>query len=118
MSLPFDSPWLLDYLMHALVITLQHLGWEKEIVRSEVLEQRRIGKREEYLFHLCVANNCDRLLLAADQASRYGRRFHANGITILSPHKKGSSSLRSKDSILDAVARYPIADIRKALETD
>jgi hypothetical protein len=60
---PYTSPWLTDYLMHPFIMTLQRLGWEKEIVRGPTEKRQCYVADAKYLLDLCLENECQRLLV-------------------------------------------------------
>jgi len=114
---PYTSPRLTDYLMHPFVRTLRWLGWDKEIVRGDSLQRNRYAKEKncDYLLDLCLENRCQRLIVGTCRETSCRRLFHKAGITVVPQHWDGSRTSRGRDSILDAVARFSAAEIRKQL---
>jgi hypothetical protein len=112
---PYTSPWLTDYLMHPFVMTLRWLGWEKEIVRGATVQRGRYAEDSEYLLDLCLQNGCKHFIVGTGPEITYRRLFRSEGVTLVSQQWKGSSTLPARDSILDAVARFPAADILEGI---
>jgi len=115
-SMSYTSEWLLDYLMHAFVMTLEQLDWRKKLVRGSVVERRQFGDAADYLLYLGLKNDCDRVILGADQAKKYRGRFSAKSVTVVSQNWEGTPLLSPRDSILDAIARYSVKDILKEMD--
>lgn len=110
---PCTSPWLTDYLMHPFVMTLSWLGWEREIVRGDSRQRNRYDTDCDYLLDLCLENRCQRFIIGTGPETKCRGLFHKAGVTVVPQHWDGSRTLRGRDSILDAVARFSAADIRK-----
>jgi len=115
---PNTSPWLTDYLLHPFVVTLRSLGWEKEIVRGATEQRGCYPADAEYLLDLCLQNRCDRFIVGAGAEARYRSLFRRGGVRIISQRWRGSASFRGRDSILDAVARFSVSDIRARMQAD
>ena len=112
---PFPSPWLADYLMHPFVMTLEYLGWGKKIVRGDTVQRNRFATDCDYLLDLCRENRCQRFIVGTGPEINCKGLFHKAGVTVRPQHWDGSRTLRGRDSILDAVARFSVADIRKEI---
>jgi WbqC-like protein family len=113
---PYPSPWLTDYLLHPFVVTLRCLGWEKEIVRGATEQRRRYSVDAEYWLDLCLHNGCDRFIVGADAEARCRPLFRGGGVRIISQHWHGPADLSARDSILDAVARFSVSDVRGRMQ--
>ena len=113
---PFTSPWLIDYLMHSFVMTLNWLGWEKEIVRGPRVRRQRYVVDSEYLLDLCLEYGCQRLMVGAGQEMKYRTLFRSEGVSVIGQQWRGSAALPVRDSILDAAARLSPADILRNMQ--
>jgi WbqC-like protein family len=113
---PYTSAWLTDYLMHPFVMTLRWLGWEKEIVRGDSRQRNRYATDCEYLLNLCLENRCQRLIVGTGPETECRGLFHEAGVAVVPQHWDGSGTLRGRDSILDAVARFSAADILRNMQ--
>jgi len=108
---PSPSPWLVDYLMHSFVKTLEWLDWKREIVRGASVQRQRYVVDSEYLLDLCLQNGCQRLIVGTGSGMKDQALFRREGVNIISQQWQGSATLRAQDSILDAIARLSAADI-------
>jgi len=113
---PYTSPWLTDYLMHAFVMTLNQLGWKKEIVRGDSRQRKRYANDCDYLLDLCREKRCQRLIVGTGPETRCWELFRNAGVRLISQDWVGSGALRGRDSILDAVARLSVAEILERLQ--
>jgi len=94
------------------------MDWEKEIVRGATEQRRCYPADSEYWLDLCLQNGCDRFMVGADAEIKYRSLFHREGVKMISQRWQGSASFPARDSILDAVARFSVSDIRARMQAD
>ena len=77
-----------------------------------------LSRDAEYWLDLCLQNGCDRFIVGADAEARCRSLFRRGGVRIISQHWHGSADLPARDSILDAVARFSVSDIRAKMQSE
>ena len=107
---------LVDYLVTVWLETLDYLGLEKTVVRGASLERRRYASYTDFLIAICRENECNRLYLGIEQMKGLERpAVAAAKITLMGQDWKAPKAFPERDSILDAIARFPPARILEGL---
>jgi hypothetical protein len=107
---------LVDYLLTVWLETLDYLGLEKTIVRGASLERRRYASYTDFLIGICRENECNRLYLGIEQMKGLDRPLVAAAkIALAGQDWKAPKAFPERDSILDAIARFPPTKIVEGL---
>ena len=107
---------LVDYLMTVWLETLDYLGLQKTVVRGVSLERRRYASYTDFLIGICRDNECNRLYLGIEQMKNLERpAVAAAKVTLVGQDWKAPKAFPERDSILDAIARFPPARILEGL---